>query len=124
MDLDTCLFVNLACQGKLPAKSQSFRTVSNAVHHQSYPACLLVELVAMLVACATSVLIGAAVGSVTGSLKHLQVNIHNDVKDGERDQFLMEWHSILDLQGDGGECFAPHLPFLFWKGSAASSKKN
>ena len=66
MDLDTCLFVNLVCQRKLPAKGPSFHAVINLS-----PACLLVELVAMLVACATSVLIGAVVGSVTGSLKHL-----------------------------------------------------
>ena len=66
MELDTCLFVNLVCQRKLPAKSLSFHTVINLS-----PACSLVELVAMLVACATSVLIGAVVGFVTGSLKHL-----------------------------------------------------
>ena len=66
MDLDTCLFVNLVCQRKLPAKSPSIHAVINLS-----PACLLVKPVAMLVACATSVLIGAVVGSVTGSLKHL-----------------------------------------------------
>ena len=66
MDLDTCLFVNLVCQRKLPAKSPSFHTVTDLS-----PACLLLELVAMLVAGATSVLIGGVVGPVTGSLKHL-----------------------------------------------------
>ena len=66
MELDTCLFVNLVCQRKLSAKIPSFHTVINLS-----PACLLVELVAMLVACATSVLIEAVVGSVTGGLKQL-----------------------------------------------------
>ena len=71
VDLATCLFVNLICQRKLPAKSPSLHTVWNAVTINLSPACLLVDFVAMLVACATSVLIGAVVGPVTGSLKHL-----------------------------------------------------
>ena len=71
VDLATCLFVNLICQRKLPAKSPSLRTVWNAVTINLSPACLLVDFVAMLVAHATSVLIGAVNSPATGSLKHL-----------------------------------------------------
>ena len=71
MDLATCLFVNLVCQRKLPAKTHPFTPCGMQSTINLSPACLLVDFVAMLVACATSVLIGAVVGPVTGSLKHL-----------------------------------------------------
>ena len=63
----------LACLLILSASASllSFRTSGMQSIISLSPACFLVDFVAMLVACATSVLIGAIVGPVTGSLKHL-----------------------------------------------------
>ena len=70
----------------------------------------------MLVVCAASVLIGAVVGSATGSPKHLQVNLCSHVKNITRKRFLIECHSILDLPEMEESASHPTSPSVFLEG--------